>query len=111
MLSNFGEGITRHFMYPYNRKFWTMPPEELIPDWTQGYVPRVNLREVIDGALTDKTKPLGYNSEFRYPRRGGIDQIAAVLARNIGDGLKTGHCVTGIDLKKNKIYFRKKTRD
>ena len=105
MLYNFGEGITRHFMYPYNHKFWTLPPEELIPDWTDNYVPHVNLKTVLDGAFSLKTKPLGYNSEFWYPKRGGIDQIAKALAVNVNN-IKTGHKMNALDIKNKKIFFK-----
>ncbi len=105
MRHNFGEGITRHFMYPYNHKFWTLPPEELIPDWTQGYVPHVNLRTVLDGAFSLKTKPLGYNSEFWYPKKGGIGQIAKALAVNVNN-IKTGYKMNSLDIKNRKIFFK-----
>ena len=106
MKENFGEGITKHFMYPYNHKFWTLPPEKLIPDWTINYVPHVNLRTVVDGAFSLKTKPLGYNSRFWYPRKGGIDQLAKKMAAGVHN-IKTGHKINGIDLKTKKIFFEK----
>ena len=105
MHQNFGEGITKHFMYPYNHKFWTLAPEELIPDWTQGYVPQVNLKTVLDGAFSLKTKPLGYNSEFWYPKSGGIDQIAKSMAKKVKN-IKTGHKMNAIDIKNRKIFFK-----
>ncbi len=104
MQHNFGEGITRHFMYPYNHKFWTLPPEELIPDWTQNYVPHVNLKTVLDGAFSLKTKPLGYNSEFWYPKTGGIDQIAKSMAKRVSN-IKTRHKMNAVDIKNKKVYF------
>src|SRR4030042_5019858 len=33
----FGKGIARHFMVPYNTKFWTMPPQELTCEWLDGF--------------------------------------------------------------------------
>ncbi|MCG2711311.1 MAG: FAD-dependent oxidoreductase [Candidatus Omnitrophica bacterium] len=104
MLHNFGEGITRHFMYPYNYKFWTLPPEKLIPDWTERYVPHVNLKTVLTGAFSLKTKPLGYNSVFWYPKAGGINRIAKALAENVNN-IKTGHKMNALDLKNKKIFF------
>ncbi|MFH1094272.1 MAG: FAD-dependent oxidoreductase [Candidatus Omnitrophota bacterium] len=104
MMHNFGEGITKYFMYPYNHKFWTLPPEELIPDWTQNYVPQVNLKTVLDGAFSLKTKPLGYNSEFWYPKKGGINQIANTLAENVNN-VKTGHKMKSLDIRNKKVIF------
>jgi len=91
MLRNFGKGITQYFMYPYNSKFWTMAPE-------------VKLKHVLDGAFTAKTKPIGYNSEFWYPKAGGIDQIAKALTRKLTN-INTCHRVKAIDIQKKKIYF------
>ncbi|MFH2136931.1 MAG: FAD-dependent oxidoreductase [Candidatus Omnitrophota bacterium] len=105
MEREFGPGITKHFMYPYNLKFWTVPPEELIPDWTKGYVPLVSVKEVINGAFSAKTKPLGYNSRFWYPKAGGIDQLAQAFSRQLGN-LKTRHKASAIDLKKKEVYFK-----
>ncbi len=104
MLMNFGQGITKYFMYPYNLKFWTIPPQELIPDWTEGYVPRVNVRDVVEGAFTSRTKLLGYNSEFWYPKEGGIDQLARGLSRHIKN-IKMGYKISAIDISKKKINF------
>ena len=101
MIDNFGKGITKYFMYPYNHKFWTVAPERLIPDWTAEYVPRVRIRSVLDGALTYKTKPLGYNSEFWYPKTGGMDQLSKAMAGRIKN-IEYNSMVTAIDLK-NKV--------
>lgn len=107
MLEKFGEGITKYFMYPYNLKFWTIPPEKIISDWTQDYVPLVGIKEVIDGAFTDRTKALGYNSQFWYPKKGGIEQIAQAFAKKI-NRVETSYKVSAIDLQRKKIYFKNK---
>jgi len=104
MLNKFGAGITRHFMYPYNEKFWTISPDKLIPDWTENYVPRVDLKTVVNGAFSFQTKPLGYNSEFWYPKTGGIDQIAKVFSKGIKN-IKTGHKIKTIDINKKIVSF------
>ena len=104
MVENFGTGITKYFMYPYNQKFWTIAPENLIFDWTKDYVPLVDVKEVVSGAFTLKTKALGYNSCFWYPKTGGIEKIAQAFAGQI-QNIKFTHKVSGIDINKKKIYF------
>jgi UDP-galactopyranose mutase len=104
MEHHFGSGITRHFMYPYNRKFWTVPPEQLIPDWTPAYVPLVNLRDVVDGAFAQDIRPLGYNSEFWYPRTGGMEQLVTAFTRQLHP-VHTNHRVTAIDCDKRLVRF------
>jgi protoporphyrinogen oxidase len=111
MISSFGKGITKYFMYPYNHKFWTIPPEQLIADWTYNYVPQVKVKAVLDGALTLKTKPLGYNSQFYYPKKGGIGQLPKAIAANVKP-IKTGYQAEAIDIRHKKVSFQNnKTED
>ena len=105
MLSSFGKGITKYFMYPYNYKFWTIPPEELIADWTVNFVPKVKIKSVLDGAFTLKTKALGYNSEFSYPKTGGIDQLPKAFASR-SKTIYTGYDVKKIDIKNKVVSFK-----
>ena len=104
LVEKFGKGITKYFMYPYNMKFWTVSPEELISDWTKDYVPLVGIKDVVNGALFGKTKPIGYNSEFWYPLKGGISHIPDVFARNIKHP-KLSHKVLSIDTEKKVVNF------
>ncbi|MFH1061671.1 MAG: FAD-dependent oxidoreductase [Candidatus Omnitrophota bacterium] len=104
MLDRFGKGITKYFMYPYNYKFWTVPPQELIADWTVNYVPQVKIKTVLDGAFTLKTKALGYNSEFWYPQTGGIDQLAKAFANQVKN-IYTEHETQAIDLEQKTVKF------
>lgn len=80
---NLGEGIGRQFMYPYNRKAWSMDPGELSTEWMQGYVPEVSLEEVVRGALQRLHKSFGYHATFFYPRQGGIQALVEALSSRI----------------------------
>jgi protoporphyrinogen oxidase len=79
----FGKGIARHFMRPYNEKFWTVAPEELTCEWLHGFVPVPSLSDVIEGTIKESQRQFGYNAKFWYPRRGGICQLPLALARQI----------------------------
>ncbi|OGX44420.1 MAG: hypothetical protein A3G38_02360 [Omnitrophica WOR_2 bacterium RIFCSPLOWO2_12_FULL_51_8] len=99
---NFGRGIARHFMVPYNTKFWTLPPEKLSCAWLDGFVPVPTLGQVIEGAVEETRQQFGYNTVFWYPRKGAIDQLALSLAA----GLKNIHTrceVQAIDLRAKKV--------
>ncbi|MFH1460387.1 MAG: FAD-dependent oxidoreductase [Candidatus Omnitrophota bacterium] len=104
MLENFGQGITKYFMYPYNHKFWTVPPEELISDWTLDFVPQVGIKDVLNGAFSPKMKPFGYNSEFWYPKKGGIQQIADTFVEKV-QRVNLRYQIKAIDIKKRIVYF------
>lgn len=73
--AQWGEGIAKHFMVPYNRKLWTVPLEEMSSDWLSGRVPQPNLEEIIEGALHPTPKPMGPNARFGYPLRGGFEAL------------------------------------
>lgn len=77
--NHFGDGIARHFMIPYNAKLWTIPPSELTTDWQTGYVPKVTIEEIIEGAFFDNTDRVGYNASFFYPRKGGIESLVSAV--------------------------------
>ncbi|MGQ9682223.1 MAG: protoporphyrinogen/coproporphyrinogen oxidase [Anaerolineae bacterium] len=70
-----GTGIGKHFMVPYNRKLWTVPLEEMGWEWLNGRVPQPNLGEIIDGALQPQPKPMGPNARFAYPLHGGFEAL------------------------------------
>lgn len=73
--ANFGEGLARYFMIPYNEKFWTFPLEEMSTEWTEKFIPLPALKDVIAGAEGKQKRHFGYNSLFYYPLRGGIEVL------------------------------------
>lgn len=98
----FGEGISRHFMIPYNSKFWTVPPEELTCEWLDGFVPVPSLKDIVDGALGEGERKFGYNAHFWYPKKGGIGQLVSAFAAHLKN-IHTANTVTRIDLDKREI--------
>ncbi len=102
---NFGEGIARHFMIPYNSKFWTVSPQELTCDWVDGFIPIPSISEITERASEDFKGNLGYNASFWYPIRGGINQLPLALASQI-DNIFTNCEVIGIDPKRKEIRLK-----
>lgn len=74
-ISNFGKGISKYFMIPYNSKLYTVHPRNLPSHWCEKYIPLPSLEEVIEGAVTSPERREGYNAEFFYPRSGGIGEL------------------------------------
>ena len=95
----FGEGISRHFMLPYNFKLWQYPLDRLTTEWCAPFVPLPKPEEVIEGAYGKKDVGMGYNAVFNYPKRGGIGALSTSLALNLG-GLRLGLEVESFSLKK-----------
>src|SRR2546422_348605 len=50
ILRHLGEGIARHFMFPYNEKLYTVACEHLSPEWGGRFIPRPSLEDVVNGA-------------------------------------------------------------
>jgi protoporphyrinogen oxidase len=82
-LKNFGPGISRHFMFPYNSKLWKTPLARLTTHWMGRFVPRPQVRRVLEGALRRRPSETGYNATFLYPDRGGISVLPRALARDL----------------------------
>jgi len=97
--ANFGDGITRRFMKPYNEKLWRIPLTQLTTEWQGRFVPKPNPSEVVYGAVTDNNKLFGYNASFRYPVKGGIQSLPDALAGRLEEGVvRTDSPVVAVDL-------------
>jgi UDP-galactopyranose mutase len=70
-----GAGIAKHFAIPYNKKIWTVPLSEMETSWLGGRVPLPDLGEIIEGALSPSTPPMGPNARFGYPLKGGFQAL------------------------------------
>src|SRR3954462_14371073 len=70
-----GAGIAKHFAIPYNQKLWAVPLTEMETSWLGGRVPLPNLEEMIEGALSPSSKPMGPNARFGYPLHGGFQAL------------------------------------
>ena len=107
-IQRFGEGISRHFMIPYNTKVWGIPPTEITSDWCQRFVPVPRLEEVIAGALGRPGPELGYNTEFLYPRL-GIGVLPRAMHRELGDRVELNRAPQRIDPERRSIRFPDET--
>ena len=102
VLARFGEGLARHFFFPYNRKLYLTEPAALTTEWVGRYVPRPALADVVDGALGLYRKPVGYNATFLYPRVGGIQCVADALAAHLAD-LRLNTSVRAVRLAAHEV--------
>jgi protoporphyrinogen oxidase len=80
VLATFGKGTARHFMLPYNAKFWKVPLTQITCDWIDGLIPTVNPRQ---SRLRAGIQRYGYNHHFWYPKQGGIGSLSAALAGSL----------------------------
>ncbi len=98
----FGKGIARHFMVPYNTKFWTISPKELTCEWLDGFIPVPSLDQILEGTIDESRRQFGYNAHFWYPVKGGIASLPQALASQI-ENIHTDCQITEINLDKKEI--------
>ncbi len=98
----FGRGIARHFMIPYNTKFWTLPPKELTCEWLDGFIPVPSLNQLLEGTIEVSERQFGYNARFWYPKTGSISSLPLALASETKN-INTNCRIAEIDLDKKEI--------
>jgi protoporphyrinogen oxidase len=104
ILQGFGEGIFKHFMAPYNSKLFTVPPRDMTTEWVSNYVPKVSVRDLIDGAKSPRyVDNAGYNAFFYYPKEGGIESLPKAFESKIDKYVIKNSGVTSIDTKKKIV--------
>jgi UDP-galactopyranose mutase len=104
VLQTFGTGIAKHFMLPYNEKFWKQDLRTMTADSVNWSIPKPTLEEVVNGALGVTNRGMGYNPRFIYPKNGGIDCLPEALARPIKHIL-VDETIVCIDPRKKFIRF------
>jgi len=104
--AKFGPGIARHFMLPYNRKFWRFPLSRMTCGWTRSFVPVPSRGRMLLGARGRDGEFPGYNATFWYPSAGRIDVLPRSMAENCGNILY-GRRVVRIDVKRRVAPLRR----
>jgi protoporphyrinogen oxidase len=106
ILRHLGAGFAKHFMFPYNEKLYTVPCEQLSPEWGGRFIPRPSLEDVVRGALGIARDDAGYNASFWYPRTGGIESLVRGLSaevRALPGEVRTGARVGALDLSARRL--------
>ncbi len=107
MRAVFGDGITRHFMEPYNFKVWATPAEEMASTWIAERVAVIdyeralkNVREASDDLAW------GPNNMFVFPEVGGTGEIYSRAAARLGDHIQYNREVVGVDWRSRRVRLR-----
>jgi protoporphyrinogen oxidase len=101
-----GEHIAQEYMLPYNRKIWSMDPDQLGTYWLYK-LPNVSFRETLLSCL--EGKPMGSlpaHETFLYPKQFGYGEVWRRMGEAIGDSLFTNCAVEHIDLATRTINGR-----
>lgn len=98
MEAMFGEGITRHFMRPYNAKVWAAPLDQMSSDWIAERVSVVDYQRALRNVREGRDdKAWGPNNTFAFPSAGGTGEIYRRIARRLGERIRYRCEVTQID--------------
>jgi protoporphyrinogen oxidase len=81
MYFTFGKGITDKYMLPYNKKIWNYDPKLMSLEWVNGRIPEPPVEDVIKSSLGINTEGYTHQSNFYYPKVGGIQSIIKALEK------------------------------
>lgn len=93
-----GERIAQEYMLPYNRKIWSMEPDQLGTYWLYK-LPNVSFRETLLSCL--EGKPMGAlpaHGTFLYPKKFGYGEVWRRMGEALGDSLVADCPVQHVDL-------------
>ncbi len=105
VISQFGEGFGKHFFFDYQEKIFAHSIDKLTASWTGRFVPTTSLEDILWGSLTNRADKIGYNSQFLYPKDGGIQTWVHTFADQIKSPIHTNFNVKTIDLINNSVTF------
>ena len=93
-------------MVPYNAKLWGVSATEITSRWCQRFVPKPKLDDIVAGAVGCNALGMGYNAEFLYPKSGGIQTVAAAIAKAVGmERIHLGARVKTVNAEDNWVQF------
>lgn len=84
-LKAFGEGITRAYLEPYNRKIWKFDPALMDTQMVER-IPKPPKEDVIRSARGESTEGYLHQLYFYYPHSGGISSLAKAVEKKISGG-------------------------
>jgi protoporphyrinogen oxidase len=102
----FGSGIARHFMMPYNFKVWAYPPKVMNKEWIGERVSTPPIERVLGNVILDRDDAgWGPNNTFKYPRYGGTGGLFARMQPYVQDNLRLETPVRGIDADAKQVLL------
>lgn len=103
-IQNFGETISKEFIFRYTRKYWTVDANKMSTSWIGPRIYVSSLKDLISGALKNEVEGNHhYLLNFRYPKYGGFGSFTQALTKNVN--INFNHQLIKIDLKSNELYF------
>lgn len=81
---NFGEGIAKYFLFPYNHKVWCHPLDQMNAQWVGDRVATIDLKRVLENIIMEKDDVAwGPNHIFHFPKQGGTGALWQAIAAKL----------------------------
>lgn len=104
--AQFGAGIAKYFMKPYNFKVWAHPVSHMSRDWLGERVALPDIEKIMRNVLLDQDDVAwGPNNMFKYPLRGGTGGLYSPMVQYIGDHLHLSKTAVTIDKDAKQVHF------
>jgi len=105
VLKHFGAGIGKQFFFPYNQKLLAFNVKKITPSWTGRFVPKVDLKTILKGAFEQNISGIGYNNQFYYPKKDGIQFLIDKLRKSLKSKIHTNYNAKKIDIINKTVQF------
>ena len=100
-IASFGKTFADTFTAAYTRKYWTVEPAAMAPDWIGKRLHRPTREELWEGAHAPNARKQHYISYFRYPREGGFVRLSEHLAKGLD--IQHGRKAVAIDPRQKTV--------
>jgi protoporphyrinogen oxidase len=112
IMKQFGAGLAKYFMMPYNFKVWAHPPRMMNKEWIGERVALPKLERVLGNVIID-TDDAGWgpNSTFKYPLYGGTGGLFERMQPYVNDQLTLNAATVAVDLAAKEVVLEDGTRE
>lgn len=102
----FGDGISKHFMRPYNFKVWAHQPEMMNKSWIGERVAVIDAERALRNVILEQDDfGWGPNNQFKFPLRGGTGEFYRRFGVVLQDHLRLNRELVSIDLAARTLHF------
>jgi protoporphyrinogen oxidase len=102
----FGDGISKHFMRPYNFKVWAHPAEEMNKEWIGERVAVLDINRALKNVVLEQDDfGWGPNNMFKFPLRGGTGEFYKRFGPVLEGHYTLNAEVEYIDSEHKQVYF------
>jgi len=102
----FGDGISKHFMKPYNFKVWAHPPKMMNKEWIGERVAMVDINRAIKNVVMG-TDDFGWgpNNQFKFPLFGGTGEFYRRFGKPLEGHVHLNKAIDFINITKKEVRF------